>query len=126
MTTPPPGTSGIPQYDATMFQGDSIEMIVTWTEEDGVTPVNLTGKVLRMAVDENGTRVLLLERGVVNPLGEFLASNSTGVMTITVSGAATASWDNPISYAIVADPGTVNAAVLVTGDYFMQKAVSAA
>lgn len=122
---PPPGTSGIPQYDATLSQGDAIAMNITWTEEDGVTPVILTGKVIRMAVNENGVRVLLLERDVPNPLGEITANNITGVIDITVSGAATETWTNPISYSVVADPGTIDASVLVTGDYFMQTAVSA-
>lgn len=121
MTTP----TGIPQYDATLAQGGSVNISVAWRKADKTTPVDLTGKVIRMAVTENGTRVLLLEKGVPNVDGEITTEDALGNIYIAVSGAATQSWDNPISYAVVADPGTVNAKVLAQGDFFMIKAVSA-
>lgn len=121
MTTP----AGIPQYDATLSQGGSVKLSIAWRKSDKVTPVDLTGKVLRMAVNENGARVLLLERGVVNADGEITADDVLGNIYVEVSGAATQSWDSPISYVVVADPGTVNAKVLAQGDFFMVKAVSA-
>jgi hypothetical protein len=75
------------EYNFVAFQGDDFQRVVTWTEDDGVTPIDLTNYSAAMQVRTSvlaPTTILSL----TSPT-ELVVGGAAGTVTINITAAVT-------------------------------------
>ena len=112
------------QWDITIDQGGTVDLVFTWLEADQVTPVNLAGFTAEMQVrDRPGGEVLYATYSTGN--GAITLGGDLGTITLTVAASVTAAYtfDGGV-YDLQLTDGYGNVTVLLSGLFTVQAAVT--
>ena len=81
------------QLHITVDQGATFILELQKTEDDEITPIDLTGCVIRMQVRASpGDATVLAEFGTVLPLTGIVLDGPNGTMTLTITDEISAAW----------------------------------
>lgn len=85
-------------YSIVIDQGATVSRVFTWYQQDGVTPVNLTGFTAHMQVrdEPQGAGNLLADYSTSG--GQIALGSTAGTITLTVPAATTAAYSFTSGY----------------------------
>lgn len=92
----PSNVPSVGQFSYVLKQGADTSISMTWLSDDGVTPVNLTGFAMKLAIRSFiGSPVALLTLSSATNTGSYIAlGGSAGTITLNFAHADTAAFQS--------------------------------